>query len=207
MSDLIRDSTFAGIIRWISLNKSYPYPEQSKGYILPPRYQPRPTHTGTGTTADAATTATSNSTLLNADAICQQLPLNLLPSSTSTTSSPSSTTTTTPSATPTASIKAKAVSTDSVSLGHSALSRADQLILNAAAYQLELDTYRIDPYLVDFTPHDPDNPYNWSSRKRNFFTACISLLTFSVYIGSAILYVAHSLISIARSTFDPCRRY
>ncbi|KAF7371126.1 MFS general substrate transporter [Mycena sanguinolenta] len=43
-----------------------------------------------------------------------------------------------------------------------------------------------DPYLVDWEENDPDNPQNWSFKKRAFVAFEISLLTFSVYIGSAI---------------------
>ncbi|KAJ7114080.1 major facilitator superfamily domain-containing protein [Mycena epipterygia] len=43
-----------------------------------------------------------------------------------------------------------------------------------------------DPYLIDWEEDDQDNPRNWSSRKRAFVAFSISLLTFSVYIGSAI---------------------
>ncbi|KAJ7709033.1 major facilitator superfamily domain-containing protein [Mycena rosella] len=43
-----------------------------------------------------------------------------------------------------------------------------------------------DPYLIDWDEDDPDNPRNWSFRKRAFVAFCISLLTFSIYIGSAI---------------------
>ncbi|KAJ7803201.1 major facilitator superfamily domain-containing protein [Mycena olivaceomarginata] len=43
-----------------------------------------------------------------------------------------------------------------------------------------------DPYLIDWEENDPDNPQNWSFRKRGFVALEISLLTFSVYIGSAI---------------------
>ncbi|KAJ7803202.1 major facilitator superfamily domain-containing protein [Mycena olivaceomarginata] len=43
-----------------------------------------------------------------------------------------------------------------------------------------------DPYLVDWEENDPDDPQNWSFRKRAFVAFEISLLTFSVYIGSAI---------------------
>ncbi|BGP46833.1 hypothetical protein JCM10450v2_002683 [Rhodotorula kratochvilovae] len=42
------------------------------------------------------------------------------------------------------------------------------------------------PWLVDFEENDPDRPLNWSPRKRLFIAGLISLLTFSVYIGSAI---------------------
>ncbi|OCK86379.1 benomyl/methotrexate resistance protein [Lepidopterella palustris CBS 459.81] len=52
---------------------------------------------------------------------------------------------------------------------------------------------RVDPekgrdiHIVDwFGPDDPDNPKNWSQRKKFFVTFEICLLTFSVYIGSAI---------------------
>ncbi|KAI5475408.1 MFS transporter, DHA1 family, multidrug resistance protein [Pseudohyphozyma bogoriensis] len=43
------------------------------------------------------------------------------------------------------------------------------------------------PWLVEWDgPDDPDNPRNWSTRKKNFVAVLIGLLTFSVYIGSAI---------------------
>ncbi|GAA5914478.1 MFS transporter [Sporobolomyces salmoneus] len=42
------------------------------------------------------------------------------------------------------------------------------------------------PYLVRFEENDQDRPQNWSSRKRNFVGLLIGLLTFSVYIASAI---------------------
>lgn len=56
------------------------------------------------------------------------------------------------------------------------------------------DGYRIDPFLVDFEKDDVDDPYNWPDRKRYIFTSLISLLTFSVYIGSAILYASSHLV-------------
>ncbi|KAG7085628.1 hypothetical protein E1B28_003175 [Marasmius oreades] len=44
-----------------------------------------------------------------------------------------------------------------------------------------------DGYLVDWDgPDDQDNPRNWSTVKKGFVSFSISLLTFSVYIGSAI---------------------
>ncbi|KAI5477203.1 MFS transporter, DHA1 family, multidrug resistance protein [Pseudohyphozyma bogoriensis] len=44
-----------------------------------------------------------------------------------------------------------------------------------------------DPYLVTWEgPNDPDNPRNWSKNKRVFVGFLIALLTFSVYIGSAV---------------------
>ncbi|TKY85939.1 hypothetical protein EX895_004764 [Sporisorium graminicola] len=49
---------------------------------------------------------------------------------------------------------------------------------------LEDDT---DPYLIDWNGEsDPDNPLNWSKGRKAFVTAMLCLLTFSVYMGSAI---------------------
>ncbi|KAJ1019923.1 hypothetical protein NDA16_004204 [Ustilago loliicola] len=43
------------------------------------------------------------------------------------------------------------------------------------------------PYLVDWnSPNDPDNPLNWSMARKSFVTGLLCLLTFSVYMGSAI---------------------
>ncbi|KAJ7189532.1 major facilitator superfamily domain-containing protein [Mycena haematopus] len=53
--------------------------------------------------------------------------------------------------------------------------------------QVEDDTAVPDPYLVDWDGEsDPENPRNWSFRKRAFVAFEISFLTFSIYIGSAI---------------------
>ncbi|KAI0084944.1 MFS general substrate transporter [Irpex rosettiformis] len=44
-----------------------------------------------------------------------------------------------------------------------------------------------NPYVVDwYCANDPENPRNWSFAKRCFVTFDICLLTFSIYIGSAI---------------------
>ncbi|KAI8936510.1 hypothetical protein NX059_006915 [Plenodomus lindquistii] len=57
----------------------------------------------------------------------------------------------------------------------------------------EASGVRVDPekgkdvYVVDwYDENDPQNPQNWSRGKKYFVTAEIVLLTFSVYIGSAI---------------------
>lgn len=45
----------------------------------------------------------------------------------------------------------------------------------------------VDPFLITWDgPDDQDNPRNWSRNKRVFVASLISLLTFSVYVGSAI---------------------
>lgn len=43
-----------------------------------------------------------------------------------------------------------------------------------------------DVNLVKFEPNDPENPMNWSLGKKCFTTGMICLLTFSIYVGSAI---------------------
>lgn len=43
-----------------------------------------------------------------------------------------------------------------------------------------------DVEMIDWLPNDPDNPMNWSTRKKFYVTFEIVFLTFSVYIGSAI---------------------
>ncbi|KXH28995.1 multidrug resistance protein [Colletotrichum simmondsii] len=56
----------------------------------------------------------------------------------------------------------------------------------------ELSGTRIDPekgkniHLVAFLPNDPENPQNWSLKKKVFVTFQICLLTVGVYVGSAI---------------------
>lgn len=65
-------------------------------------------------------------------------------------------------------------------------SNADQNEKNSesAPDSLEDDS---DPYLVDWNgPDDPDNPQNWSMPRKAFVTGLLCLLTFSVYMGSAI---------------------
>lgn len=53
-----------------------------------------------------------------------------------------------------------------------------------------------DPYLVDWNgPNDPDNPLNWSFPRKAFVTGLLCLLTFSVYMGSAIYTPGVELIA------------
>lgn len=43
-----------------------------------------------------------------------------------------------------------------------------------------------DINLVEFEPNDPENPQNWSLGKKVFATGMVCLITFSIYVGSAI---------------------
>ncbi|KAF9065029.1 major facilitator superfamily domain-containing protein [Rhodocollybia butyracea] len=65
------------------------------------------------------------------------------------------------------------------------LAREDTLVVDANELdeKLSLD----DPNIVGwYGDDDPDNPRNWSSAKRAFVAFSISLMTFTMYIGSAI---------------------
>ncbi|KAI7070919.1 multidrug resistance protein-like protein [Hortaea werneckii] len=50
----------------------------------------------------------------------------------------------------------------------------------------ELEKGKDDYVLIDFLDDDPKNPRNWTVAKKAFVTFNICLLTFSIYIGSAI---------------------
>ncbi|KAI6879113.1 multidrug resistance protein-like protein [Hortaea werneckii] len=50
----------------------------------------------------------------------------------------------------------------------------------------ELEKGKGDYVLIDFLEDDPKNPRNWTVAKKAFVTFNICLLTFSIYIGSAI---------------------
>ncbi|KAI0777953.1 major facilitator superfamily domain-containing protein [Irpex lacteus] len=57
----------------------------------------------------------------------------------------------------------------------------------AQVEQRRVEEEQENPYIVDwYGPNDPENPRNWSLAKRCFVTFDIALLTFSIYIGSAI---------------------
>ncbi|KAI9148199.1 Caffeine resistance protein [Paramyrothecium foliicola] len=65
--------------------------------------------------------------------------------------------------------------------------REDERPINEASGQRINAEKGKDIFVVDwYGPDDPENPRNWSRVKRGFVTFQIVLLTFSVYIGSAI---------------------
>ncbi|KAI9839881.1 MAG: hypothetical protein M1819_000073 [Sarea resinae] len=72
-------------------------------------------------------------------------------------------------------------------LADSSPSDSSDLAFNEAS-GVKVDPEKGKDYnVVDwFGPDDPENPLNWSHTKKVFVTAEICLLTFSVYIGSAI---------------------
>ncbi|KZT53725.1 MFS general substrate transporter [Calocera cornea HHB12733] len=63
----------------------------------------------------------------------------------------------------------------------------EEVRLEDGTSDAEKEKIRARESLVDwYGPDDPANPMNWSTGRKVFVTALICLLTFSVYIGSAI---------------------
>ena len=65
------------------------------------------------------------------------------------------------------------------------LAEHSRLATNAVGMKVDPEKGK-DVNVVTFVDDDPENPQNWSSPKKLFVTFEICLLTFSVYIGSAI---------------------
>ncbi|KAE9386175.1 MFS general substrate transporter, partial [Gymnopus androsaceus JB14] len=67
------------------------------------------------------------------------------------------------------------------------LAREDTIVVDEKELSMKLDNETSDPNLVSwYGDDDPDNPRNWSPAKRAFIAFSISLMTFTMYIGSAI---------------------
>ena len=61
---------------------------------------------------------------------------------------------------------------------------------NAASMKMDIPPIKGGINLISWnSPTDPDNPYNWSSIKKDWISLVILLYTFTVYIGSS-LYIA-----------------
>nr|GAT43112.1 benomyl methotrexate resistance protein [Mycena chlorophos] len=74
-----------------------------------------------------------------------------------------------------------------VTIPDTALQREETLVEDAEKGQVPKDGDIPDPFIVGWDgDSDPENPRNWTFRKRAFVAFCISFLTFSIYIGSAI---------------------
>lgn len=160
MLDIVRDSTVGQIINRLSHGKLLAYEDQKPGFVIPERYLAS-SNASNQQREPLPRTQTGNETLVNApgtvEAASPKEPTDL----------------------------EKASPTE-----------------NAAPQVEEKPLY---PYLVDWEENDQDNPKcvsslaadspnmadrinrrNWSRNKRVFVAGLISLLTFSVYIGSAI---------------------
>lgn len=183
--DLIRDSTVGQVINYISKGRLLPYADQRPGYVVPTRFltvDRKQKEIG----SDAVTLCEEESEKKRQSrgAATPALERANTAATLSGVQSLSASGTTTPSpaelerASTPATLTEKPVAGNGVDIP--------------------------DPYLVDWEENDPDDPQyvpflslraalsylaydrNWSFRKRAFVAFEISLLTFSVYIGSAI---------------------
>lgn len=164
VADIIRDSTFGQLVNWASKGRFFPYADQRPDYIVPARYLPHASPLDSSSTLEARspTPKSREETLVNAPGTCAEI---------------------------------KTSKTD-VDVEKQVLESVGAQTPTPPAYE----------YLVEFEENDPDKPMcvlsfrcaphgtdlllsvrrNWSSRKRIFIGFLISLLTFGIYIGSAI---------------------
>ncbi|CAF9936254.1 MAG: hypothetical protein HETSPECPRED_010275 [Heterodermia speciosa] len=165
MADTIRDAPIGQIIRWVTGNKYFQYPEEKAGFELPISY----------------TTALNSS----------EKPTALLGSrSTSETPTPLEriTTKTSHGGNEELALTRTKSRGDTQNFTEERLEIDQELALERTKTTPIAPTKTADGnILVDwYTTDDPANPQNWSNIKRNLITFLICLYTFAVYTGSAI---------------------
>lgn len=180
MSDLLRDAPVGQIIRWVTRNKYLQYPEEKADFQCPGSYQ------------DPKSVGSGASSVASPDALEKRL--EDLP--------------TDPNALTTAQT---AIDRESVALSDRTLSkivtrpemsqvntRADleqaytnatrqESLKNQASRPIAPEVTSDGTILVDwYTTDDPENPQNWTPRKKGLVVLQIYLYTLAVYMGSAI---------------------
>jgi hypothetical protein len=48
-------------------------------------------------------------------------------------------------------------------------------------------TPEVDPFLVKWAPNDPENPYNWTTKRKSWITFQLGMLAFAASLGSSII--------------------
>lgn len=186
MSALLRDAPVGQVIRWITKNKYFQYPEEKSGYQLPASYQIFKTessswaHTTTGASPDVL-----EQKLEEADADgAQQTGL---------------TTATTVADRESVAMSDRTLSTIMTRPELSQVNtRADleqaytnatrqETLKNQPSRPIQPQVTSDGTILVDwYTTDDPENPQNWSNGKKAVVVLQIYLYTLAVYMGSAI---------------------
>ncbi|GAA6005794.1 hypothetical protein JCM11491_004013 [Sporobolomyces phaffii] len=163
--DLVRDSVFGNLVNYASGGRYLPYEDQKPGYVVPARYLAPQTQSGlpTSRTISQAPTAASSvasppETLVNANGICKEL------------------------AKEDEAADSEKKRLDEVEAAKNETTLSDRDVEKGGLPPAIADY----PYLVTFEENDQDRPLNWSMRKRTFVGFLIGLLTFGVYVGSAI---------------------
>ncbi|KAJ7236417.1 major facilitator superfamily domain-containing protein [Mycena haematopus] len=156
--DLLRDATIGQIVNYISSGRLLPYRDQRPGYVIPTRF------------LNASLEQKPKEVGSDAITLCDEDSEQKRRCGTATPA-----TLTSGASTPSPAELERA-------LTPATLATPGDLEKNPP----KDDDALADPYLIDWEENDPDNPENWSFKKRAFVAFEISLLTFSVYIGSAI---------------------
>ncbi|KAJ3738645.1 major facilitator superfamily domain-containing protein [Lentinula detonsa] len=164
VADIFRDATVGQIINYFSNGTLLPYPEERSDFIVPAGFLP----SETPTIVDAYDSSDGQVQKHNSDQL----------SGSNNGKKEDLTTTTTEAVIP--------------------FSREDTLDENERTLEIARTTDTSerekpstdDPYLVTwYGDNDPENPKNWSSKKRAFVGFCVTWMTFTSYVGSAI-YIA-----------------
>ncbi|KAF8305616.1 MFS general substrate transporter [Clavulina sp. PMI_390] len=168
MFDILRESTVGGLLNRASGGRILPFPDQRPDFVIPAKYL---------ATSTMASRPSANLTRVNShETAVEATPKNAsydLPAPVSEKSTGLEVS------------KFDTIQTQT----DSSLEAGPEVIIEKAG----LDTKGY--ILVDwYGDDDQENPRNWSSRKRSFVLAQIMLLTFSVYIGSAIYTASTFLI-------------
>ncbi|KAJ3982115.1 major facilitator superfamily domain-containing protein [Lentinula detonsa] len=164
VADIFRDATVGQIINYFSNGTLLPYPEERSDFIVPAGFLP----SETPTIVDVYDSSDGQVQKHNSDQL----------SGSNNGKKEDLTTTTTEAVIP--------------------FSREDTLDENERTLEIARTTDTSerekpstdDPYLVTwYGDNDPENPKNWSSKKRAFVGFCVTWMTFTSYVGSAI-YIA-----------------
>ncbi|KAI9895006.1 MAG: hypothetical protein M1814_000228 [Vezdaea aestivalis] len=158
MSDLIRDAPLGQVVRWASGNRMFQYDEEKSGYALPAEYTKH--------------CQSDSSTPDDSEPVAELKPARTRESLRADLSRVRS--------------RADLEKVESRADLEAAYTNATIKQTKSEAIQPEkLDdgTILVDWYATD----DPNNPQNWSSRKKIFVVATIDIYTLAVYLGSAII--------------------
>ncbi|KAL6880038.1 MFS general substrate transporter [Trichoderma longibrachiatum] len=197
MADLLRDTTFGVIIRWITKRKYFKYPEEQTSFHYPdlfvndhPAGATTPPHVAVGTPGEEYTDDGHRQSIgqPSTDSFSQLSDGNDLDDEAL------SKITSRPQMSRVGSLAALQQEYSAATLQANVRSQHSTI----QPRKLETGTILVDWYTTD----DADNPQNWSSGKKAFVVLQIYLYTLAVYIGSAIITPSQPFIE-ARFGVEP----
>ncbi|KZP04822.1 MFS general substrate transporter [Athelia psychrophila] len=197
MKDILRDSVLGQFLNYISGGRMLPYSDQREDFVIPDHFQTNfISRSASHATTVGDTTPSDLKKIPSIDRSLSNLPLPTIPVylQSALTSSVASTRTVVRDNAISATTNAVVDNTEgrfskgpnsNLEEGNAFCEKVRDELANA---QLHPDQVKEQPSnLVGwYGPQDQDNPRNWSLYKRSFVAFSISLLTFSVYVGSAI---------------------